>query len=97
MMCQVDNVLRNLKVLFAAGDPFAAEKATETWQTYDLLFYSMERNCFKIYTSAAYMRIGILRTASCKTCKNEVLVIDVVFSITNHIKLHHVCFLNGNQ
>ena len=37
MMCQVDNVLRNLKVLFAAGDPFAAEKATETWQKYELL------------------------------------------------------------
>ena len=47
MMCQVDNVLRNLKVLFAARDPFAAEKATETWQKYELLFYSMERNCFK--------------------------------------------------
>lgn len=26
-MCQVDDVLRNLKDLFAAGDPFAAEKA----------------------------------------------------------------------
>ena len=47
MMCQVDNVLGNLKVLFAAGDQFAAEKATETWQIYELPFYSMERNCFK--------------------------------------------------
>ena len=47
MMCQVDNVLRNLKVLFAARGPSAAEKATETWQKYELLFYSMERNCFK--------------------------------------------------
>ena len=37
----------NLKVLFAARDPFAAEKATETWQKYELLFYSMARNCFK--------------------------------------------------
>jgi len=27
MMCQVDNILRNLdKALFAAGDPFPAEK-----------------------------------------------------------------------
>ena len=32
MMCWVDNVLRNLKALFAAGDPFAAQKATETRQ-----------------------------------------------------------------
>ena len=39
MMCQVDNALRNLKALFAAGDPFAAEKATETWKKYELLFY----------------------------------------------------------
>ena len=30
-MCQVDDVLRNLKALFAAGDPFTAEKANETW------------------------------------------------------------------
>ena len=37
----------NLKVLFAARDPFAAEKASETWQKYELLFYSMARNCFK--------------------------------------------------
>ena len=47
MMCQVDDVLRNLKVLVAARDPFAAEKVTETWQKYELLFYSMARNCFK--------------------------------------------------
>ena len=30
MVRQVDDVLRNLKALFAAGDPFAAEKATDT-------------------------------------------------------------------
>ena len=30
MVRQVHNVLRNLKALFAAGDPFAAEKATDT-------------------------------------------------------------------
>ena len=30
-MCQVDDVLRNLKALFAVGDPFAEEKANETW------------------------------------------------------------------
>ena len=31
LMCQVDNVLRNLKALnFADGGPFAAEKGTET-------------------------------------------------------------------
>ena len=47
MMCQVDNVLRNLKGFFAARDPFAAEKATETWQKYELLFYSMARKCYK--------------------------------------------------
>ena len=29
LMCQVDNVLRNLKALFADGGPFAAEKGTE--------------------------------------------------------------------
>ena len=29
-MCQVDDVLRNLKALFADGGPFAAEKGTET-------------------------------------------------------------------
>ena len=34
MMYQLDGALRNLKVLFAAGDPFSAEKATETWQKY---------------------------------------------------------------
>ena len=32
------------------------------------------------------------QTASWETRKNEVLVIDVVFSITNHVKSHHVCF-----
>ena len=31
------------------------------------------------------------QTASCQTRENEVLVIDVVFSITNHVKLHHAC------
>ena len=61
MMCQVDK----RKVLFAARDPFAAEKATETWQKYELLFYSMARNCFK-YTSAAYLRIDILRQLHAK-------------------------------
>ena len=35
MMHQVDEVLRNVKALFDAGDPFAAEKATETWQKYE--------------------------------------------------------------
>ena len=30
LMCQVDNVLGNLKALFADGGPFAAEKGTET-------------------------------------------------------------------
>ena len=34
MMCWVDNVLRNLKALFPAGDPFDAQKATETRQKY---------------------------------------------------------------
>lgn len=34
MICPVDNVLRNVKALFTAGDPFDAEKATETWQNY---------------------------------------------------------------
>ena len=29
-MCQLDNILRNLKALFADGGPFAAEKCTET-------------------------------------------------------------------
>lgn len=32
MMCQVHNVLRNFKALLVAGDPFAAEKVTETCQ-----------------------------------------------------------------
>ena len=31
------------------------------------------------------------QTASCETRKNEVLVINVVFSITTHVKLHHAC------
>ena len=35
MMCKVDDILRNLSALFAAGDPFAAKKATETCQKYD--------------------------------------------------------------
>ena len=39
MNCQVDNVLRNLKALFAAGDPFATEKAAETWQKYELILW----------------------------------------------------------
>ena len=30
MVCQLDDVLRNLKALFAVGDPFVAEKATDT-------------------------------------------------------------------
>ena len=90
MMCQVDNILRNLKVLFAARGPFAAEKATETWQKYELLFHSMARNCFKniLYS---LLEDRHTQTASCETHKNEVLVIDMVFSITNHVKLHHAC------
>ena len=34
-MCKVDDVLRNLEAVFAAGDPFAAEKANETWLKYE--------------------------------------------------------------
>lgn len=34
-MCEVDNILRNLNALFATRDPFAAKKATETWQNYE--------------------------------------------------------------
>ena len=90
MICQVDNVLRNWKVLFAARGPFAAEKATETWQKYELLFHSMARNCSKIYFSSL-LEDRHSQTASCETRKNEVLVINVVFSITTHVKLHHAC------
>lgn len=39
LMCQVDNVLRNLKALFADGGPFAAEKGTETWQKYESILW----------------------------------------------------------
>ena len=35
MVCQVHDVLRKLKALLVAGDPFAAEKVTETWQKYE--------------------------------------------------------------
>ena len=35
MMCEVDDILRNLNALFAAGDPFAAKKATGTWPKYE--------------------------------------------------------------
>ena len=35
MMCEVDDISRNLSALFAAGDPFAAKKATETCQKYE--------------------------------------------------------------
>ena len=93
MMCQVDNVLRNLKVLFAARDPFSAEKATETWQKYELLliiFILWQETVSKIYFSIL-LEDRHTQTASCATRKNEVLVIDVVFSITNHVKLHHAC------
>lgn len=38
-MCQVDNVLRNLKALFADGGLFAAEKGTETWQKYESILW----------------------------------------------------------
>ena len=34
-----------LKALFAAGDPFAAEKAIETWQKYESI--NTEGNCFR--------------------------------------------------
>ena len=39
MVCQLDDVLRNLKALFAVGDPFAAEKATDTWQKYEEILW----------------------------------------------------------
>ena len=45
MMCEVDDILRNLKAIFAAGDLFAAEKATETWQKYESI--NTEGNCFR--------------------------------------------------
>lgn len=35
VMCEVDDILRNLNALFATRDPFAAKKATETWQNYE--------------------------------------------------------------
>ena len=38
-MCEVDDILRNLKAIFAAGDLFAAEKATETWQNMNQLIW----------------------------------------------------------
>lgn len=38
-MCQVHNVLRNSKALLVAGDPFAAEKVTETWQKYEPILH----------------------------------------------------------
>ena len=38
-MCEVDNILRNLKAFFAAGDSFAAKKATETWQKYESVLW----------------------------------------------------------
>ena len=39
MMCQVHNVLRNLKAVLVAEDPFAAEKVTETWQKYEPILW----------------------------------------------------------
>lgn len=39
MVCQADAVLRNLKALFAAGDPFAAKKVTDTWQKYEEILW----------------------------------------------------------
>ena len=57
MMCEVDNILRNLKAIFAAGDLFAAEKATETWQKYVSV---LRKETVQKYTSEAYVRINVL-------------------------------------
>ena len=64
MMCEVDDILRNLNALFAAGDPFAAKKATETWQKYESV---LRKETVQKYTWEAYLRINVLWTASCKT------------------------------
>ena len=40
MMCQVHDVLRNLKAVLVAENPFAAEKVTETWQKYEPIIWT---------------------------------------------------------
>ena len=59
MMCKVDDILRNLKALFAAGDPFAAKKATDTWRKCESVLWK-ETASEVIYTSEAYLSINVL-------------------------------------
>ena len=53
-------------------------------------FILWQETVSKIYFSSL-LEDRHTQTASCETRKNEVLVIDVVLSITNHVKLHHAC------
>ena len=53
-------------------------------------FILWQETVSKIYFSSL-LEDRHTQTASCETRKNEVLVIDMVFSITNHVKLHHAC------
>ena len=53
-------------------------------------FILWQETVSKIYFSSL-LEDRHTQTASCETRKNEVLVIDMVFNITNHVKLHHAC------
>ena len=97
MVCHVDDVLRNLKALFAAGDPFAAEKATDTWQKYEEILWkeTVSEINFSSLTSLPEDQLG---TPNSRNINNEVPVINVVSRITLHVKLHLMCFFSyGDQ
>jgi len=93
MVCQVDNILRKLKALFAAGDPFAAEKATETWQKYEPILQK-ETVAEIDLTSLTSLPVpdDQCGTLTQKDRKNEVPKINVVNTITLDVKLHQMCF-----
>ena len=89
VMCQEDNVLRNLKVLEIH---LLQKKLLKLGKRMTCYFILWKETVSKTYFSSLPEDRHIFRTASCETRKNEVLVIDVVFSITNHVKIHHECF-----
>ena len=60
LMCQVDNVLRNLKALFADGGPLLQKKVLKLDKNMNQF---CGRKLFQKNTSAAYLRISVLGTA----------------------------------